>query len=273
MKLLTRIFHNFFLPKIVNFFKSVIYFIFILIFSKNLIANNEKSESSILDRLPTSIFATVNEEVISIYDLILRSNLFSVSAKIPINEEFEIRILPDLISGYIDEVIQMQEMKKEKIFVSDNQVKEMVLQIEKENGFKKGKLKEFLKKKHLGITEYLAQKTKSSNQVMLIYNSNISVSPLTTHIPLKSVNKSISKIKIINIKNKQLNEKYTLASFIEGTNNQFAKAAARNVAESPGKQSFNPLVIYGGVGMGKTHLLHAIGNRVFKEKNSNFNTY
>ena len=68
------------------------------------------------------------------------------------------------------------------------------------------------------------------------------------------------------IKNKQLNEKYTLASFIEGTNNQFAKAAARNVAESPGKQSFNPLVIYGGVGMGKTHLLHAIGNRVFKEK-------
>ena len=68
------------------------------------------------------------------------------------------------------------------------------------------------------------------------------------------------------VKNKQLNEKYTLASFIEGTNNQFAKAAARNVAESPGKQAFNPLVIYGGVGMGKTHLLHAIGNRVFKEK-------
>ena len=58
--------------------------------------------------------------------------------------------------------------------------------------------KSFLKKNYLGITEYLAQKTKSSNQVMLIYNSNISVSPLTTHIPLKSVNKSISKIKIIN---------------------------------------------------------------------------
>ncbi len=51
-------------------------------------------------------------------------------------------------------------------------------------------------------------------------------------------------------RNKQLNEKYTLSSFIEGTNNQFAKAAARNVAESPGEQSFNPLVIYGGVGMG-----------------------
>ena len=71
-----------------------------------------------------------------------------------------------------------------------------------------------------------------------------------------------------NNKNKQLNEKYTLSSFIEGSNNQFAKAAANNVAESPGKQSFNPLVIYGGVGLGKTHLLHAIGNKVFKgEKN------
>jgi len=64
-------------------------------------------------------------------------------------------------------------------------------------------------------------------------------------------------------RNKQLNEKYTLASFIEGSNNQFAKAAALNVSEAPGTQSFNPLVIYGGVGLGKTHLLHAIGNNVF----------
>jgi len=65
-------------------------------------------------------------------------------------------------------------------------------------------------------------------------------------------------------RNKQLNQKYTLASFIEGSNNQFAKAAAINVSEAPGTQSFNPLVIYGGVGMGKTHLLHAIGNNVFQ---------
>ncbi|MBN4080729.1 chromosomal replication initiator protein DnaA [Caldithrix abyssi] len=63
-----------------------------------------------------------------------------------------------------------------------------------------------------------------------------------------------------------LNEKYTFASFIEGAHNQFAKAAALSVSETPGQQSFNPLVIYGGVGMGKTHLLHAIGNKVFQEK-------
>ena len=68
------------------------------------------------------------------------------------------------------------------------------------------------------------------------------------------------------IKKANLNEKYNFASFIEGGHNQFAKAAALSVAETPGKQAFNPLVIYGGVGMGKTHLLHAIGNKVFNER-------
>jgi len=61
-----------------------------------------------------------------------------------------------------------------------------------------------------------------------------------------------------------LNKKYTFACFIEGTNNQFARAAATSVAGSPGKQSFNPLLIYGGVGLGKTHLLHAIGNYILE---------
>jgi len=58
--------------------------------------------------------------------------------------------------------------------------------------------KHFLKKKYLGITEYLAKKTKSINQVMLIYNEKLSVSPITTHIPIKHVSSQISKKKIIN---------------------------------------------------------------------------
>ena len=63
-----------------------------------------------------------------------------------------------------------------------------------------------------------------------------------------------------------LNENYTFSTYIEGTNNQFAKAAALSVAESPGEQAFNPLTVYGGVGLGKTHLLHAIGNHLLAQK-------
>ena len=55
----------------------------------------------------------------------------------------------------------------------------------------------FLKKKYLGITEYLAHKTKTKKYVMLIYNKNLSVAPLTTHLPLKKVSQKINKKKII----------------------------------------------------------------------------
>ena len=57
--------------------------------------------------------------------------------------------------------------------------------------------KHFLKKKHLGITEYISKKIKVKNQVMLIYNDKLAVSPLTTHLPIKYVSKEIKKKKII----------------------------------------------------------------------------
>ena len=63
-----------------------------------------------------------------------------------------------------------------------------------------------------------------------------------------------------------LNKDHKFELFIEGSNNQFAKTAAEAVAENPGKQSFNPLIVYGGTGLGKTHLLHAIGNRLLETK-------
>lgn len=66
-------------------------------------------------------------------------------------------------------------------------------------------------------------------------------------------------------KKAQLNKRYTFDFFVEGENNQLAKAATMSVAGSPGQTSFNPLLIYGGVGLGKTHLLQAIGNYVIQQ--------
>jgi chromosomal replication initiator protein len=70
-------------------------------------------------------------------------------------------------------------------------------------------------------------------------------------------------------KNNLLNPKYTFDTYVVGAANQFCHAAAFRVAESPGA-AYNPLFIYGGVGLGKTHLLHAIGNACL-ERNPDLN--
>jgi chromosomal replication initiator protein len=59
----------------------------------------------------------------------------------------------------------------------------------------------------------------------------------------------------------RLNPDFTFASFVEGKSNQLARAAAQQVAENPGR-AYNPLFLYGGVGLGKTHLMHAVAHLV-----------
>lgn len=63
----------------------------------------------------------------------------------------------------------------------------------------------------------------------------------------------------------RLNPEYTFATFVEGKSNQLARAAAQQVAENPGT-AYNPLFLYGGVGLGKTHLMHSVGNQLLEKR-------
>ncbi len=92
------------------------------------------------------------------------------------------------------------------------------------------------------------------------YSHNEMDFPLVINNPVKNpfVIPGLKKMQI----DPQLNGSYTFDLFIEGDCNRVARRAGKTVAEKPGANSFNPLVIYGGVGLGKTHIAQAIGNEV-----------
>lgn len=78
--------------------------------------------------------------------------------------------------------------------------------------------------------------------------------------------RTISRVKDSTpVTNSTLNPNFTFETFVEGKSNQLGRAASMQVAENPG-HGYNPLLLYGGVGLGKTHLMHAVGNMLIKQQ-------
>lgn len=107
-----------------------------------------------------------------------------------------------------------------------------------------------------GNQEPFTEKIPSSNRA--------NVGPQELDVPVKSKNPELKNPFVIpgirNIKiESQLNPNYNFDNFLEGDSNRLARSAGMAVANKPGGTSFNPLLIFGGVGLGKTHLAHAIG--------------
>lgn len=119
-----------------------------------------------------------------------------------------------------------------------------------------------------GIKEYktvienvLSEKIGENTKVKIISEKNKeadSKSKEERKVASSSKTKTVEKKK-----NATLNPKYTLDNFIQGDNSDIAYKAAKVIAMNPGTSNFNPCLIYGGVGLGKTHLLQAIGNYIY----------
>ena len=144
------------------------------------------------------------------------------------------------------------------------EITDSYLKVAVKNGF----FKQMLESRYATKIEAALAEITGTNMSLIIEpmeaKAENSQSPKTdildaTPLPTASVNASAQPLPEITYSH--LNPKYIFENFIVGNSNRMAFAAASNVADNPGS-SYNPLFIYGGSGLGKTHLMHAIGNRI-----------
>jgi chromosomal replication initiator protein len=109
------------------------------------------------------------------------------------------------------------------------------------------------------INQILTQLDEAPPEVILRVGSRNN--PTQTSPILRNTQDLKGKSKVIKVSATHINANFTFINFVEGKSNQLARAASVQVAENPGG-AYNPLLLYGGVGLGKTHLMHAIGNAI-----------
>ncbi len=145
-------------------------------------------------------------------------------------------------------------------------VNDTSLKLEVPNKF----IKDWIKENYLQtIKESIFEITDKNLKIDIAINKNIkNISEKTEESEkTKKQEPKIKEIKNDEIELSNLNPNYTFESFVSGPSNQFAHAAALAVSNNPAT-TYNPLFIYGGVGLGKTHIIHAIGNEILKKNNS-----
>ncbi len=109
------------------------------------------------------------------------------------------------------------------------------------------------------INQILTQLDEVPPEVILRVGSRHN--PAQTSAILRNTQEAKGKLKVAKISATHVNSYFTFINFVEGKSNQLARAASVQVGENPGG-AYNPLLLYGGVGLGKTHLMHAIGNAI-----------
>jgi len=140
-----------------------------------------------------------------------------------------------------------------------------ILKVAVPNGF----VAEWLEEHYLELVRQAVRETAGSNlEIGFCLFKDLGeggMSPELVQVQETAVSEKPQKINEPNGSNGAIpnfNSRYTFETFVVGENSQFARAAALAVAEAPGKTKYNPLYIYGGVGLGKTHLIQAIGHYV-----------